>query len=196
MPILNNSRHERFAQELAKGQSATAAYRSAGYDAKGASAHVNAARLLRNARVKARVDELMAEGAERAGVTVEAVVRELAKIGFSDIRKVVHWTGTEIVDEVDGEDGEGGEPHVVIRAANLVQLIGSESIDDDTAGAVAEISQSKEGALKVKLHDKRAALVDLGKHLGMFKDKVEHSGPGGGPVAATFTFKLDRPDQS
>ena len=30
--------------------------------------------------------------------------------------------------------------------------------------------------MEVKLYDKKAALVDLGKHLGLFKDKVELSG--------------------
>lgn len=191
MPTLTNSRHERFAQEVAKGQSATGAYKTAGYDAVGASANVNAARLLRNALVRARVDEILAEGAERAGVTVEKVVRELAKIGFSDIRKVVHWTGSEVADEQDGDDGEGGLPRIVVHAANIVRLISSDDIDDDTAAAVAEVSQTKEGALKVKLHDKRAALVDLGRHLGMFKDKVEHSGPGGGPIQTEQTSARD-----
>jgi phage terminase small subunit len=37
--------------------------------------------------------------------------------------------------------------------------------------------------VKFRLADKRAVLVDLGRHLGLFKEKVEHSGPGGGPVA-------------
>lgn len=178
MPVLSNSRHERFAQAVAEGQSASQAYVSAGYAAN----EGNAGRLNRNEQVRSRVEEILAEGAERAGVTVERVVRELAKIGFSDIRKVVHWTGSEVADEVDGEDGNGGEPQIVVRAANIVRLIGSEDIDDDTAAAISEISQTKEGALKVKLYDKRAALVDLGKHLGMFKDKIEHSGPGGGPI--------------
>ena len=36
--------------------------------------------------------------------------------------------------------------------------------------------------MKVKLHDKVAALEKLGRHLGMFKDKVEVAGAGGGPV--------------
>jgi len=36
--------------------------------------------------------------------------------------------------------------------------------------------------VKFKLADKRAALVDLGKHLGLFKDRIEHSGKDGGPV--------------
>ena len=29
------------------------------------------------------------------------------------------------------------------------------------------------GALRVKLHDKHAALVSIGKHLGMFVDRVQ-----------------------
>lgn len=36
--------------------------------------------------------------------------------------------------------------------------------------------------VKFKLADKRAALVDLGRYLGIFSDKVELTGRGGGPV--------------
>ena len=36
--------------------------------------------------------------------------------------------------------------------------------------------------LEVKTHDQRAALIDLGKHLGMFSNKVELTGKDGGPV--------------
>jgi len=36
--------------------------------------------------------------------------------------------------------------------------------------------------VRFKLADKRAALVDLGRHLGMFVDRHEHSGPAGGPI--------------
>ena len=32
------------------------------------------------------------------------------------------------------------------------------------------------------LSDKRAALVDMSKHLGMFKELHEHSGRDGGPI--------------
>jgi len=39
----------------------------------------------------ARISEILRRGAERAEITVEQVLRELAKIGFSDIRKAVAW---------------------------------------------------------------------------------------------------------
>lgn len=177
MPVLFNSRHERFAQEFAKGSSAKAAYEAAGYEATGAAIGINAGRLLKNASVKARVDELQAKGAEAAGVTIASIVAELAKIGFSDLRKVVRWQSN--VTEV-GEDPDTGEP--VIRAFNQVVLIDSDKLDDGTAAALSEVSQTKDGAMKIKFHDKLGALDKLGRHLGMFKERVEHSGPGGGPI--------------
>lgn len=54
-------------------------------------------------------------------------------------------------------------------------LIASDEIDADTAAAISEIRKTKEG-LSIKFHDKQAALVNLGRQLGMFKDKIEHSG--------------------
>jgi hypothetical protein len=36
--------------------------------------------------------------------------------------------------------------------------------------------------VRFKLADKRAALVDLGRHLGIFRDRLEHTGKDGGPI--------------
>jgi phage terminase small subunit len=56
MAVLLNTRHERFAQAVASGSSPTNAYVSAGY--KKAGAAQNAARLLRDDKVRARLTEL------------------------------------------------------------------------------------------------------------------------------------------
>ena len=56
MPILSHTKHEQFAQSVAKGISATAAYISAGYSKAGAAA--SASRLMTNANVLARIKEL------------------------------------------------------------------------------------------------------------------------------------------
>ena len=45
------------------------------------------------------------------------------------------------------------------------------SLTRDQMAAVNEISYDAAGRLKFKLADKRAALVDLGKHLGLFTEK-------------------------
>ena len=127
-----------------------------------------AARLLGNVRVQARIAEIMRAGAERAEVTVEQVVRELKLIGFSDIRKVVSWRN-ELVTRT--EKGEDGEPVKVLMPR--VTIVDADKISDEAAAAVAEVWQTVNGALRVKLHDKHAALVSIGKHLGMFVDRVQ-----------------------
>ena len=64
MPVLSNPKHERFAQELAKGKSASEAYIAAGYKANDG----NASTLKGNQKVLDRVEELQ----ERLIAKVEA----------------------------------------------------------------------------------------------------------------------------
>lgn len=161
---LKNTRHERFAHELASGKSIEKSYAAAGFKPHSG----NAWRLSVKESVRARVQEIQASAAERAEITQAQVLRELAKIGFSDLRKAVKW-GPAQTTAVDGEDGL---PTVVSGGVTLVE---STELDDDTAAAIAEVSQTANG-VKIKLHDKRAALVDIGKHLGMFKDDPAKGG--------------------
>src|SRR5205807_7328663 len=93
--------------------------------------------------------------------TVEQVVRELKLLGFSDIRKVVSWRN-ELVTRT--EKAEDGEPVMVMMPR--VTIVDADKISDEAAAAVAEVWQTVNGALRVKLHDKHAALVSIGKHLG------------------------------
>src|SRR5260221_11084031 len=129
---------------------------------------VAGARLLGNVRVQARIAEIMRAGAERAGVTVEQVVRELKLLGFSDIRKVVSWRN-ELVTRT--EKGKDGAPVIVLMPRGTI--VDADKISDDADAAVAEVSQTVNGALRVKMHDKHAALVSLGRHLGLFTDHVK-----------------------
>jgi hypothetical protein len=73
MSPLSNSRHEKFAQELAIGRSAADAYERAGYKAN----YGNCIRLKGNERIAARVAELKNVGAARAEVTIASLVSEL-----------------------------------------------------------------------------------------------------------------------
>jgi phage terminase small subunit len=73
MPALKNARHERFAQELAKGQSADAAYAAAGY----APDRKNAARLTTNDGVRTRLSELQGKAAAKAVITLESHLADL-----------------------------------------------------------------------------------------------------------------------
>lgn len=73
---LKNARHEKFAQELAKGATADAAFVSAGFKAN----RGNATRLKANESISARVAELKERAAERTIVTVEGITQRLLKI--------------------------------------------------------------------------------------------------------------------
>lgn len=76
MAALANPKHERFAQELAKGKTADEAYQLAGY----AENRGNAARLKANENIAARVAEIQERAAVRAEVTLASITEDLARI--------------------------------------------------------------------------------------------------------------------
>jgi phage terminase small subunit len=154
------AKQQRFVDEYLIDLNATQAAIRAGYSKK--TADQQASRLLTNVKVGEYLAKRRNDLQGRVEISQDMVLRELAKIGFSDIRKVVRW-GETMVSMVDGEEGEAEE----MVPYHGLAMIDSTEIDDITAGAIAEVSQGRDG-LKVKLHDKKGALVDIGRHLGMF----------------------------
>jgi hypothetical protein len=73
VPILKNQRWELFAQEIAKGETATKAYETAGFRP----SRKNASRLRAKEDVNARVAELQAVTARSAEITIESICAEL-----------------------------------------------------------------------------------------------------------------------
>lgn len=175
MPMLKSAKQEAFAQALARGESASNAYACAGYPPHAS----NAARLAKQEHILVRVSELLAKRDEierkatekaidKLAITKEKVLAEMAKIGFSDIRKVLEWGEGVAVATDDGQ--------TVI--ANGVKLRASKDLTDEAAAAISEIKQAKDGTLTVKLYNKESALTQLGKHVGVFIDRMEIGGPG------------------
>lgn len=76
MPVLENARHERFAQLVAAGVVATTAYEKAGYD-KASSNAAAASRLLKKVKVKERIRELQAESALKHEITRDKITAML-----------------------------------------------------------------------------------------------------------------------
>ncbi len=76
MPALTNPRHERFAQELARGKTASEAYVLAGYKANDG----NASTLKGNQKVEARIAEILERGALRAEVNVATLTTDLLRL--------------------------------------------------------------------------------------------------------------------
>jgi phage terminase small subunit len=167
-------KRQRFVQEYLVDLNATQAAIRAGYSKK--TAGQIGEEILKIPEVAAAVAEGQAKIATKLEITQERIAAELAKIGFSDIRKAIRWFSQANVAAVDADaDGQALVEEGAIRfaVANQVELVSSDEIDDATAAAISEIAMTSQGALKVKFHDKRAALVDLGKHLGMFKETIK-----------------------
>jgi phage terminase small subunit len=73
MPVLPNNKHELFAQGLAKGLSADAAYQPAGYK----QSRSAASRLSTNVNIRARVEELQNKAAEKVELSKAWVLARL-----------------------------------------------------------------------------------------------------------------------
>lgn len=89
MPVLSNPRHERFAQELAKGTEAGEAYRQAGFKPNPG----NARRLKLDEAVKKRVEALLLE---RAEIHERGLERAIERVALSK-----EWVITKLVENVD-----------------------------------------------------------------------------------------------
>lgn len=175
------ARQRRFVEEYLVDLNATRAAIRSGYAESGA--RTEGARLLANADITDAIAAAQEIRSKRVRITQDQVLRELAKIGFADIRKVMRWTGTasqtEVIEELEGQPHGGALKRS--RAVSTIELLGSDEIDDDTAAAISEVSDTANG-IRIKFHDKKGALVDIGKHLGMFVDRHEYSGPDGAPI--------------
>jgi len=94
---------------------------------------------------------------EKKGLTAECVVNELALLGFANMADYLRLA-------------PGGEAYVDLskltreQAAALTEV----SVEDFTDGRGKDARAVRR--VKIKLADKRAALVDLGKHLGVFRE--------------------------
>ena len=99
MPALSNAKHEVFAQEVFKGGSARSAYVKAGYAVKSDRvADANASRLLTDAKVAARIAELQGMAVDRALLTLEEHMQELASL--RDMAKANNQTSAAVSAEV------------------------------------------------------------------------------------------------
>lgn len=141
-----------FVNEYLIDLNATRAYKMA-YPSckKDESAAANGSRLLRIAKVEDYIQERMKKREKRTEITQDRVLKELAKIGFADITDFVM---------IDGS-------YVKVRPTS--------EIPPDKIGAIAGIKEGANG-IEVKLNSKDRALELIGRHLGMWKDKVEMSG--------------------
>ncbi|MTD93920.1 terminase small subunit [Hyphomicrobium sp. xq] len=155
---LPNPRHEAFVQALLRGEPATQAYASAGYKPNRA----NAARLTTNDDIKARSAHLKGAVTERVvadtSITLADVIKELAILGFANIKHYATKTvnGQAYVDLTNATDAQWA----------AIQELTSETYTEGKGEDAKLVVRTK-----IKLHGKEPSLVQIGKHLGLGKDR-------------------------
>lgn len=166
MALTNKQR--RFVDEYLIDLNATQAAIRAGYSQR------NADKIGHELLGKTRVSECLAERMKareaRTEITQDRVLQEYAKLAFLDPRRFYDEAGALIPVNLLPAD----------VAAALVGVDVSETYDKESNSAIT--------TKKIKFIDKRGALDSVARHLGMFTDKVEHSG---GIAVALSDAELD-----
>ena len=130
-------------------------------------------RLLTNVKVQEAVQEAMKNREQRTQITQDKVLNELAKIAFANGTDFASLMTGMKKEKVWNEEVQEYEEIEVER--QFVQFIDTDTLPPNKKAAVAAIKETRYG-LAVESHDKVKALELIGKHLGMFKDKLELSG--------------------
>lgn len=141
-----------FADEYLIDLNATRAYRAA-YPSvkKDETAASAAARMLRNVKVAKYITERMEERQRRTEITQDMVLQELAAIAFARVTDYVSVMG------------------------GMAQVKNTDQLSDSQIAAIAGIKETQNG-IEVKLGSKEKTLELLGRHLGMWNDKLDVAG--------------------
>ena len=148
MPKLS-ARQQRFVDEYLFDLIGTQAAIRAGYSP--TTAQEQASRLLSNVMVSAAISKAMAERSRRTGITNDRILLELAKIGFANAADIINLNAGTV------QEGGGRDDTAAIQSVK-VKTIPTEE------GDIVE--------QEVRLYDKTKALELMGRHTGLFNDKL------------------------
>lgn len=143
-------KQKRFCDEYLIDLNATQAAIRAGYSVK--NADKIGSELLGKTRVSETISRKIAERSKRTGINQDRVIQELARIAFVNPQNVI-----------DSEDASVREDATEDDLA-CIQSVKVKTMDG---------AKGKSVEREVRLNDKMKALELLGKHLGMFKNKLE-----------------------
>lgn len=147
-------KQKKFIDEYLVDLNATQAAIRAGYKEK--TAYRTGAENLRKPQIQREIQKRMQERQQRTEVTQDMVVKELAAIAFSRATDYVEIRSNGVCSTV------------VIKPTS--------DLSDQQIRAIAGIKEGANG-IEIKLNDKEKALELLGRHLGMWNDKLDIKTP-------------------
>ncbi len=168
---------KKFVTHLMKGANQAEAYRKAGGKAKGDGATSKACVMAANGSVKTFLQSVQYEAVNDAIMTRIEALERLSKMGRTSLTDIAEFRNCQI-----GEDEDG---HPVYQASWSFK--DSALQDAGAMAAVAELTTGKEG-IKLKMHDPKAAIKQLGEMQGWeAPKKTELTGKDGGPIKTETT---------
>lgn len=161
------ARQEAFVQEYVIDLNGTAAMIRAGYAA--GSAGQEAYRLLNNPEIAARIEQAKAQRAQRTHMDQDAVLHEMSLLANSRLDWFLIDDHGQVA--LASHAPEGAMGAVASIKKKTKHFFGKGDAPDWT-----------EYEVEIKLWDKPAPLKLMGRHIGLFPDKVEVTGANGGPL--------------
>lgn len=179
MPDSLTVKQQRFVEEYLLCLEGKKAAIAAGYSEK--TADKQAYQLLEHPRVKAAITKAMERRSKRIQASQDYVVQELMKLAGANIKDFLAFR-TE-------KQQVGIDPETLQPVLDYQQVIEMQNSDDVDGTLISEVSLDAKGGFKFKLHDRTKALELLGKHLGMFQDRLKVGGDDeSGPVHVVFAI--------
>lgn len=157
----NNPKQSAFCREYVLDYNGTQAAIRAGYSKR--TAYSQSFDLLKKPEIQKEIQALESRIENKVIITKDKILRELSMIGFANL-----------ADHVTIDDTTG-----------CVQAIGIDSLPAGASRAIKKVKERRvikstasgdevlESTFEFELHDKQTALVNMGKELGMFRDKHE-----------------------
>lgn len=158
-PLTDKQR--RFVEEYLVDLNATQAAIRAGYSER--TAYRTGADNLRKPQIAAAIADAQAARSQRTQVEADQVVKELALLAFSDIGQVLDFAGDAL---------HLRQPSAIPESAR--RCISGIKVRRYTEGRGEDALEVE--VTEFKLWSKTDALEKLGRHLGLFKDILEHRG--------------------
>ena len=182
-------KQKRFCDEYLIDLNATQSAIRAGYSKR--TANEQGARLLAKVSVQEYIETRKKDREKRVEVTQDRVIEELSYIAFAKASDYARVIEKDAMVEVEGKmipvvDDEGN-----LVKYRTVEPILTEELTEEQKRAIAVIKKGRDG-FEIKPYDKTRALELLGKHLGMFEEKIEVNGQVNNPMAGLTTEELKK----
>jgi phage terminase small subunit len=123
---------------------------------------------IRKPHIRAVIDVEIAERAKRLDISAQAVIQELARIGFADMADYIEIDESGMIRALPLDTLAEGKSRIIKKVKEKRTIRTTKGDKDNPDG-----DQILDDTYEFELHDKVKSLELLAKHLGLLQDKTE-----------------------